>query len=254
MDYLSFSQINMYLRCGEQYRRRYIEHEVIPPNISLVRGSSVHKTIERNGEQKVESRRDLPKNDIVDYSVHQFDTRIEEENIEAKKEEKGKERDTVASLSGLYADDVTPYIMPKEVEKKIMIDIGVDIPIMCILDLIDVEENIHDFKTAAKSKQQKEADNSLQFTLYNIGHQQEYGRLPNKCIMDVLVNTKTPKHQKLETIRDEFNLVLAMRKVKTVAEGINRQVFLPAAEGSWACDSRYCGYYLTCPYVNAKAF
>ena len=40
--YLSPSQMGMYCRCGEQYRRRYIEKEIIPPGFALIKGGSVH--------------------------------------------------------------------------------------------------------------------------------------------------------------------------------------------------------------------
>lgn len=41
--YLSVSQLDTFTRCGEQFRRRFMEGECIPPGIAARIGSGVHK-------------------------------------------------------------------------------------------------------------------------------------------------------------------------------------------------------------------
>lgn len=46
MNHISYSQISTYLKCGEKYRRNYIEMEKLPPNAAMVCGSSIHYGLE----------------------------------------------------------------------------------------------------------------------------------------------------------------------------------------------------------------
>ena len=40
--HISISQIMMYVRCGEQHRRRYQEGDILQPGIAQVKGTSIH--------------------------------------------------------------------------------------------------------------------------------------------------------------------------------------------------------------------
>ncbi len=54
-DHFSVSQLSMFQRCGEQYRRRYMEGDIFPPGLALVTGRATHKSAEVNLKQKVAS-------------------------------------------------------------------------------------------------------------------------------------------------------------------------------------------------------
>lgn len=261
-DHLSYSQISMYLTCGMSYYYRYCENIVSPPGIALLKGSAVHKGIERNNLQKIVTRKDLKKKDIVDMSVAALDDRIKKEGLFLDDEEKtigkkqiiGKAKDSIVSIGGLYADEVAPTIMPTRVEHTVDIDIPDSLPVRAVMDCIDDQKNIHDYKVTGRSKNQGDVDNSLQLTFYAMAYKQEFGELPNGLSFDCLVETKVPKYQRLETKRDESIFLKMFRYVKAVEEGISKEVFLPAQEGSWKCSSLYCGYHSMCKFVNNKAF
>lgn len=258
MEHISYSQINMFLRCGEQYRRRYIENEIIPPTIALIKGKSVHKSIEINGKQKIETHEDLQKQDIIDIAISDYEQNtINQELLLIDDEEKcrgkdiiiGENKDSVVSLASLYADEISPSIQPVSVEEKITIDISGK-QIVTIIDCIDNAENIHDFKTASKSKNQNEIDTSLQFTLYALAYREKTGRMPNGLKMDVLVETKKPKYQKLETTRQENSWLTTLRMIAEINKAIDAGIFLPAQPGSWWCSKRFCGYCFSCKFIH----
>lgn len=123
--HISPSQVATYTKCGEQYRRRYLEHEIIPPSISLCKGRSVHKGSEYNFKQKIDSRVDLKRDEIVDYAVADFDTSKEKEGLllHPGEESRGKAivvgeaKDSVRDLAGLYAREVAPKYQPEGVEE-----------------------------------------------------------------------------------------------------------------------------------------
>lgn len=52
--HLSASSLRMLCECGERYRRRYIDGDVIPPGVSMVGGIAVHRAAERNLRHKLE--------------------------------------------------------------------------------------------------------------------------------------------------------------------------------------------------------
>ena len=248
-QYISYSQLNMYSRCGMQYYYRYAEKIILPPEIALVKGHSVHYGIEINSTQKVETRRDMPKKDIMEISVMEYEHSIE--GAEATADDKGAGKDSVAVLSGLYADEVSPTIQPVHVEKSIDVTLEGVIPIKTIIDCIDDQGNLRDYKTAGKKKVQKDIDDSLQFTLYHIAYLQEYGKEPASLKMDVLIDKKTPEYQILESKRSIENGILAVRKIHAVVDALQKEVFLPAPEGSWICSPQYCGYYRMCRFKQS---
>ena len=74
--HLSATQLTMYWRCPEQYRRRYLEGETIPPAIALIQGGAFHVGCETNFKQKVGTHEDLPASQIADVAVASFDDRL----------------------------------------------------------------------------------------------------------------------------------------------------------------------------------
>lgn len=254
MNHTSYSQINMYLTCGERYRRRYICGDIIPPGIALVKGKSVHKGIEINNRQKIESHEDLPKSDIIEQTVTAYEQDVQQDLLfqpdENPKDVIGKGKDGVVSLAGLYADEVAPTIQPVQAEEKTLIEMYDSKPIMVVIDCIDDKGVIHDYKTSGKTKPQSEADTSLQLSLYAMAYHDQTGKMPSSLQLDTLVETKTPKYVPLVTRRDESVYQKTANFLQSVSTGIERGVFLPAQPGSWTCDPRWCGYYDTCKYVK----
>ena len=72
IKHISPSSANMAWRCGEQYRRRYIQGEIIPPAIALGRGRGVHSANRRNLEQKINTFEDMPENDLCDIARDEY--------------------------------------------------------------------------------------------------------------------------------------------------------------------------------------
>ena len=67
--------------CPERYRRRYVNQEIVPPGISLIRGTSVHKGAEHNHRQKIKSHIDLKKKEILEIVDAEFDNRKNKEGF-----------------------------------------------------------------------------------------------------------------------------------------------------------------------------
>lgn len=256
-QHYSYSQINMYLRCGEQYFRRYELKEKIPPSIPLHKGKSAAAGAELNFKQKIETKEDLYRNIIIDYSVNVLEESIKADDIFLKPNERttGKKKiigqmvDDVCVLSGIYSDYTAPLIQPTMVEQKISIPIPNSYPIIGYMDCVDSHNNIRDMKTTTRTKNQREADTSLQLTVYAMGYEILTGHKPNNVCLDVLVQKKEPAYVPLVSQRTEKDYTVAMNIIYSCIDGIEKGVFLPAQPGSWQCSSDWCGYYDTCKFV-----
>jgi hypothetical protein len=120
----SNTQIEMLCRCGESYRRRYIEGEIIPPGIAALKGTGLHRAAETNMRQKIDSHVDLPAREIVDAAVSAFETQVhgglsltDEEMGRGASIVVGEAKDDVAELADVHARQQAPDYQPILVEQ-----------------------------------------------------------------------------------------------------------------------------------------
>ena len=251
--HLSYTQLNMLLRCGEQYRRRYIEGEKVPPGSAGALGKSFHLAQESNYRQKITTKQDLPAQAVKDTFSDAFD--IESKNVLWTPEEaeagisnvKGELKDEGVKLVGVYHQEVAPTIQPETCEEVVPVTLdGFPYDLKCIIDLVDDKRIIHDSKTRARSPVADEADKSMQLTAYALAYWVSRKEKETGLQLDVAVRTKTPKIVQLPTQRTNEQIERFLETMARAATAIQGGVFLPAPEGAWYCSPKFCGYYGTC--------
>jgi len=114
------------------------------------------------------------------------------------------------------------------------------------IDLITEEEVLIDHKTSGKSMSESLLGQDLQLSAYALAFDMLFGHPPKEVGFDVLVRTKTPKSQRLRTIKTEEDFNLFLSNLSIVADSIRKWVFLPAPPGSWVCSDGFCGYFELC--------
>lgn len=257
--YVSHSQLSLFERCGEAYRRRYLAREKVPPGVAAIRGRAVHGAAELNHRQKVASGVDLPLGDLVDATATAFEAARAADGVLFTPEEQsvgaanilGRAKDRAVKLTGLYAREVAPTIQPALVEARVRIvlpDAPVDL--LGVVDVATADRRVKDFKTAARAKTQAEADQSLQLSLYALAYRARTGVEAAGLDMEVLVDAATPRHQRLPTTRGRSDYLVLVARLNAFLRAREAGVFPPAPLGDWACSARWCGYWRTCPYVN----
>ncbi len=257
--YLSPTQLDMYSTCGEAYRRRYIEGDKIPPGVAALRGRGVHGGAEVNHRQKLTTRQDMSKADIVDAAVTAFET-ARADGFELTSEERsrgtdivlGETKDATVRLTSLYAAELAPTIQPAIVEERIRITLPGTHDMLGIIDVATEDHVIHDLKSSAKSKNQNDADSSLQLTMYDMSYRAMTGTAPTGIVLDNLVDTKTPKLVQLRTSRSRADMSALVNRFNFTTAAIQAGVFPPANVGHWRCSERWCGYFSSCRYVNSE--
>ena len=257
--YLSQTQLVCYEKCGEIYRRRYIDGDKIPPPIVMVKGTGVHGGSKANFAQKMESHEDLPAKDIIDISVAEFDNRLQDSGILLTPDEKtkgyknvvGEARDAVAVLSNLYADKVAPVYQPQFVEQKHEVELpNASHNLLAYMDMADTRDIIADLKTGKKKRSPNDIETDEQLTFYALVFLGITSRMPAGVCLECLIDKKTPEHQRLEGTRTKADLDTIVARINTMIEGLKKGIFMPAPAMAWWCSSSLCGFWRTCPYVK----
>lgn len=259
--HISESQLSMHAKCPEQWRRRYLEHDRIPPGMAMLVGSGVHKGAETNFRQKIDSHSDLPASDIVDASVAGFKAKLAGEGCSLSPDDVSRGQkvvvaeanDLTAKLAKVHAEKQAPDYQPTEVEHTTRIvfpDASHDL--LAITDLRDDQGRIVDIKTAGKKKSQADADRSTQLTTYAAAYQVDHGRPCRELLLDTLVKTKTPGRQVLTTHRTEADFRVLLARINALLASIKTGAFTAAAPGAWWCSTKWCGYSRTCKFFNSE--
>lgn len=257
--YLSPSQIDMICRCGEMYRRAYIEKDRCPPGIAQARGTAVHQAAAVNFRQKIKTGVDLPVEDFKGIAAESFDAEIaggvsvgpEVGNVSTAI---GDEKDLVVDMAELHARDQAPDYQPVFVEQEFRIELPGKFDALGIIDMADDRKRVVDLKTSKRKKRQSEADASTQLTQYAAGHVQLTGELPSESRLDVIVGTKTTvSRQVLASQRGTADFNALANRINAVARAIETGTYLPVEPGNWVCSPQYCGFFNNgCPYINSE--
>jgi len=264
--HISATQYTMAAKCWEQYRRRYIFGERIPPGIALLQGSGFHIGAETNMRQKIDSHVDLPASEIVEAAVAGFDQRAAEgyalTDDEACRGEKivlGQAKDQLVGLAKCHAAEQAPDYQPVAVEHTTRILFpNATHDMLAVTDLRDDAGRVTDFKTAGRKPPQKDADESVQLTIYAAAYQIETGQSPSEVRLDVVTKTKTPARHVLRSARGRGDYTALLSRINamlaTIAafekEGLEPWPAAPV--GQWWCSPKFCGYWRTCPHVNSE--
>ena len=255
--HLSASQITMFQRCREQYRRRYILGEKERPGAALVWGSADHYAHEVNFAQKIESHTDLPLADVELAFAEGFDAAVErnggESEVEWGKDKPGAMKDDGVKLVAAYHKLVSPKVQPTAVESEFSLEIpGVAVPVIGRIDLETAGPAI-ERKTAKRSSKTVDPKWRIQGLIYQLAHGKSVD-------WHLSIKSKVPN-----IVTPETEPGLTLPYVPGVARAAETLIAHTAAailsdysrlgpdepwEGAithpWACVGGFCGYKSTC--------
>jgi len=237
----------------------------------MVAGSATHDSIEPNLINKRDEGELLPLEQVKAYAADSLNERWDK-GISFSDDEfiadafgvirslyspqgktiKGKATDMAVDLAEEHYKVLAPVIQPTHVEWKFTLELekaGYPFDFMGYMDVVEAN-GVRDTKTSAKKKNQGDADNSLQLTLYDMAFNTYEGRAPKVLTLDNLVKTKSGKiaTHVLETVRGKADHKRLMLRAEAIWDATEKGVFLPADESSWACSKKFCGYWNMCPY------
>jgi putative RecB family exonuclease len=244
IEHLSNSQISLYSQCSLKYKFQYIDEIPKPFKPSgLALGSAVHSALSwlnkqrMNGDNVTLER--LYRVFDADWYSQKADTEIryKEQEDEMKLVVLGKE------MLGLYF--ARPYREIKGTEVPFAVPIinpqngqvlGVELE--GVIDLIEKDDTIIEFKTSAQMMDPKEVDNYLQLTIYSYAFETLTQRPPKLLKVVNFVKTKKPKIITLETKRSRADYQRLFFLADQVLRGIEQRIFFPRT-GFWCKDCEY---------------
>lgn len=244
------------MQCGEAFRRRYIEGEIIPPGVAAIVGRATDEAVTRNLEHKMRTRELLSIEEIAETARDGLNQEWEkgvtfqpEEALVGPEKVKGEAVDKAVRLAVLHAKVRAPAIAPTHVQRKWTIELrGYPLDLVGKLDIQEGQETIRDTKTTSKAPATDAAEKSLQLTSYHLAAKVIDGHAPAKVALDFLIDTQSPRAMTLEATRDDDDYRPLLRRIETLTLAIEKGVFLPLNPDHWACSERFCGYARTCKY------
>lgn len=251
--HLSASSIREYLDCGLYYKFSRIdklEKTFISDN--LLFGSTIHRVLaEYNQEKVVGSKMNL-------QEIHKLFEKYWKETAEHTDQIKYSKKNSFESLLDQGKQMLRTYVskVPEDEYEVIAVEEpfefkieGLDIPMIGIMDLVEQDENetvfISDYKTMSSSTTINEIDQNFQLTLYYMAARRNgYANKEIVLKLDCLLKTKQPQFMQVYTFRNEVHEKRAVKKIKEVYNAIQKEIFIPNAEGTWKCNS--CEYKTYC--------
>ena len=252
------SMIGQFFRCPEQFRRRYIEEDIIPPGIAARIGSGMHKGAEINHKSKLLTGMDEPLSVCQDAARDEYKRLIfdhgvffPKEELSSAKKQLAKGIDTTVGLTESYHKNLAPRIQPIMVEKKIYYkDPDIEIPFVGTVDLLAKPNWLADMKSAARKWPENKIKTDMQMTIYRELLKAETGKYPSKMTVEVFTKTKDFGYQTLVAERDEKDWVLLKKRVQSMLKMIKAGCFPPCDPSGWVCSPRWCGFYQSCNYTK----
>lgn len=235
------SEINTYIQCSAKFRFQVIDKEPQVKSLALAFGSAIHRGLETNYKQKVETRADLEVEEVVSVFSDAFDE--EKEDVPPTQLiEDPTAKDTGVNLIRTYQRTLAPLIQPKLVEQKVEATFtGYDVGVTGTLDLLTVQRHIRDHKTAARQESSPPESHIRQGSFYQL-LAKAVGEVVEEVMFDYLVKTKTPKVYSATLPTDPH---YALNVAQSVGTGVVAGVFVPNRD-SFLCTRRFCSFWDKC--------
>jgi len=244
MEYLSNSQINLYSQCSLKYKFQYVDLLPKPFKPSgLALGSTTHSALswlnkERMNGNNVTLER-LYKIFDADWYSQKVDTEIryKDGEEEMKLAILGKEMLSLyfpkpyKAVKGAEVPFVVPLVNPQTGQ-------GLGIDLEGVIDLVEVDDTITEFKTSAQLIDPKEVNSNLQLTIYSYAFEILAHKPPKLLRVVNFVKTKKPKMITIETKRCKADYQRFFSLASQVLKGIQNRIFFPRT-GFWCKDCEY---------------
>jgi putative RecB family exonuclease len=241
--YISHSQIRAYNECPRKYYFAYVEEIRPPVNDKVFLGEVFHATIERYFLQKI-SGAPLAADAVAAIFKAGFDEPGTGREIVWLAPRRETRERGLAFLKH-FLEAIAPAIRPLMVEKELSAVLpGSGVTLKGVIDLVEEDYCITDFKTTTSKWSASKARKSPQMIIYKYLFDSSFGPLRSSLKYEVLY-AKSAAHIRHQTLRvdpaeDAVENLLVM--VQRVAERISDHVF-PANETPFC---RYCEFRSHC--------
>jgi len=241
--YLRPTGINTFLDCSAKYLFQEIERVETPNKSYLAFGSSIHKTLEANFAQKIETKTDLPIDEAKEIFSDVFEDEFRKvDRMDLEEEKPGTMKDQGVKLIQKYQEEIAPRIIPVAVEQRIKVTFkGYDYGLAGTIDLYDADSVIIDHKTTSKKINGTIPEGyKRQLSAYTI-LEEATGRKVSGARIDYFKRDSSEiRHIAVPIDKEHF-----LSMFQSIGDAIKKGVFIPN-RNSFLCSKRYCKFYAEC--------
>ncbi len=236
---LSPTQARTFLGCSARWWFKYGLSLPELKTSSLAFGLAMHRALEINFRQKLESKEDLETAGMVtifrDCWGEQVGQAVFREDESPRDLAKLGER-----LIAKYMDEVAPRIEPAAVEMDVQGEIA-GVPVRGRIDLLDVEGRLVDIKTACRRPSCVPWDYAFQLATYR----QITPGASGEARLDTLVKTNAVQLVQHSYVVDDADLRATQVLYPFIRESIRNGLYLPNRD-SVLCSRRHCPFWQHC--------
>lgn len=233
---LSASAVDTYERCGLRFKLDRDWRLAAKPAAAMQYGAAIHRVLKTYFDS-VRAGRPKKDEELIDLFCQDLaDARIQE----LYQQELYQEQGIVQLREFLAAARAIPATLVLHTEESFEIRIGETV-VVGRIDRIDRRPDgsvaIVDYKTG-KGRDQEDADQSLQLSLYAIAAHEKWG-----YHVGALMFHNMEENVSIVTTRSESDLVAARNRVEAAAQGISAGIFDPNP----GIHCNFCSYRSLCP-------
>jgi hypothetical protein len=254
VEYLSVSSLNLFERCPESWRRKYIEHQYEPPSGKMLLGGAAGAAEAQHYGLQIERGEGLVIEDVLDEFSAQLDDRASREEVDWQGEQPGALKDSGVGALRIYHAAIAPTVTPVSVEREFSLSWeGAPFTLTGYLDLEDSGGAVCDLKMSKQRWSEDKARAELQPTVYLAARRAEGNPAP-EFQYHTMIRTAQPKAEVVPTIRTERQLDLLTTRIFSIAREIEWRWLNDCWRGTapdlaWMC--RGCGFASSCPWSRA---
>lgn len=255
--YLSVSQVQKYLKCPAQYGFRYVSKLKETISSGLIMGRAFHKGMQTASFKKAMEGEILSTDDVLDVYSDSFDYEKENDDVEWGDDDPAQVKDDGAKLVTKYYEEIGHAIVPMVddegipyAERKHTFEIVPGLKVFGVIDMIESDGSIRDYKTSSKSPSKNIIDEKIQLPVYAMMYRDLFGQDEKTVGFDYAVNLKKEKKvMRVETEGpiDDNRIERTIQTFVGVAKSISAGIFYPNEESN-ACG--YCSFKKICKKIN----
>jgi CRISPR/Cas system-associated exonuclease Cas4 (RecB family) len=236
---LSPSQVNTYMTCPAKWYFPYLIGLSEPTTGALALGKAFHGTLARNFRQKLSTGRDIVTQELREVFAQEWALTIADAALRDD-EDVDELGATGRVLVAAYLAKAAAPLQPQAVEQTVQGEIA-GVKVRGIVDLLDTDGRVVDFKTASKRPNGIPPDHSLHLTTYAMITTDASGM----CRLDTVTKTKT-----VHVIRQSYQVGAEDRRfaetLYPMVQEFIRDGIYPPHRSNPMCSRRYCGYWREC--------
>ena len=248
METISASQVVTYLLCPLKYRFQYVDKVPKPWRAApLAFGTSVHAAIEWFHRERIAGRTPDPEAVQSIFAADWYAQNLEPLVFKEKESPEGL-ADMGRKMLQTYVQQALGDAPPLAVEESFEVDLAdpqtgelFDLTLRGRIDLLEEGETLVDIKTAGRSFESRGLERHLQLSTYALVFLLRNHRIP-RLRLDVLLKTKAPRLDRMETARTVEDLAWTAHLIRRVAGSIASGHFHP--NPGWICGE--CEYFAHC--------